>query len=380
MDLDWSPDGQKIAYADNSQSTYVINLKTGVAKRVAGNKVYGPAGLTDMRHAWSPDSRWLAYTANTQSLVETLFLYNVEQDKSYRVTDGLSEVAEPAFDRSGKYLYVFASTDAGPLQDWFSQATLDFRRTRNIYAVVLRKDLPNPLAKESDEEKVIVVRDSSRRDSTSRADSAGGANVRLAPAAPARESGNVTRVDFEGLENRILALPIPAADLSSLEAGEAGQVYYLRATDNQRALHRYDLAKRKDEVVIPNVGGYLLSADGKKVLYQQAANWFISPAAKVAPNEGKLAVADIEVRIDPRAEWTQIFNEAWRINRDYFYAPNMHGVDWEANRKKYAQFLPDAATKADVNRIIQWMMSELSVGHHRGGGGDRLASPKVVPG
>lgn len=380
MDLDWSPDGQKIAYADNSQSTYVLNVKTGVAKRVAGNKVYGPAGLTDMRHAWSPDSRWLAYTANTQSLVETLFLYNVEQDKSYRVTDGLSEVGEPAFDRSGKYLYVFASTDAGPLQDWFSQATLDFRRTRNIYAVVLRKDLPNPFAKESDEEKVVVVRDSTRRDSTSRADSAGVANVRLAPAAPTREPGNVTRVDFDGLENRILALPIAAAELSSLEAGEAGQIYYLRATDNQRALHRYDLAKRKDEVVIPNVGGYLLSADGKKMLYQQSGNWFISAAAKVTPNEGKLAVADVEVRIDPRAEWTQIFNEAWRINRDYFYAPNMHGVNWEENRKKYAQFLPDAATKADVNRIIQWMMSELSVGHHRGGGGDRLATPKVVPG
>jgi tricorn protease len=379
-DLDWSPDGQKIAYADNSQSTYVIDLKSGAAKLVAGNKVYGPAGLTDMTHAWSPDSRWLAYTANTQSLVETLFLYNVEQDKSFRVTDGLSEVAQPAFDRSGKYLYVFGSTDAGPLQDWFSQATLDFRRTRNIYAIVLRKDIPNPLAKESDEEKVVVVRDSTRRDSSSRADSAKGANVRVMPAPPKGEAGNVTRIDLEGIESRILALPVAAAELTGLQAGEAGQVYYVRNTDNRGALHHYDLSKRKDETLLPELNAYRLTADGKKMLYLQGGSWFISPVAKVTPNEGKLAVADIEVKIDPRAEWAQIFNEAWRINRDYFYAPNMHGVNWEANRKKYAQFLPDASTKADVNRVIQWMMSDLSVGHHRGGGGDRLVTPRVVPG
>ncbi len=380
-ELDWSPDGQKIAYADNSQSTYVLDLKTGVAKLVGSNKVYGPAGLTNMTFGWSPDSKWLAYTANTQSLVTTLFLYNVADDKSTRVTDGLSEVGQPAFDRSGKYLYVFGSTDAGPLQDWFSQANLDFRRTRNIYAIVLRKDLPNPLAKENDEEKVVVVRDSSaRRDSMPRGDSAKPANVRLAPVAPGRDATGATRVDFEGIEFRILALPIAASDLVGLAAGEAGQVYYVRNSDSRGALHHYDLAKRKDELLAPEVNGYTLSADGKKVLYQTGPNWFISPVAKITPNEGKLAIADVDVKIDPRAEWSQIFNEAWRINRDYFYAPNMHGVNWIENRKKYAQFLPDATTKADVNRIIQWMMSELSVGHHGGGGGDRLTAAKVVPG
>jgi tricorn protease len=100
----------------------------------------------------------------------------------------------------------------------------------------------------------------------------------------------------------------------------------------------------------------------------------------VQPNEGRVAVAEVDVRIDPRTEWAQIFDEAWRINRDYFYAPNMHGVDWDANKTKYAQFLPHATTKGDVNRIIQWMMSELSVGHHRGGGGDRLDPPAMIPG
>ncbi|HKG94652.1 MAG TPA: PDZ domain-containing protein [Gemmatimonadaceae bacterium] len=383
--LDWSPDGRKIAYEDNSQSTYVLDLASGAAKRVGGNRIYVPEGLSGMSHAWSPDSRWLAYTVSTQALVNTLFLYDVQQDRSTRVTDGLSEVTEPAFDASGKYLYVFGSTDAGPVQDWFSQASLDYRRTRTIYAIVLRKDLPNPLARESDEERVIVVPDSSaRRDSAQRGDSSGGAprggNVRLAPPAPRAAPGAATRVDFDGIEYRILALPLQAAELSALKAGEAGQIYYVRTTDGRGELRHYDLAKRKDETLIPQVALYTLSGDRKKVLYRQGQSWFVSPVAKVMPNEGRLAVADVEVRIDPRAEWGQIFNEAWRINRDYFYAPNMHGVDWEANRKKYAPFLADATTKGDVNRIIQWMMSELSVGHHRGGGGDRLNPPANVPG
>lgn len=372
QDLTWSPDASHIAYRDNSMSTYVIDVRSGVAKLVGSNKVYGVAGV-NMTHAWSPDSKWIAYTANIKSLVTQLSVYNVAEDKSYRVTDGLSDVSTPAFDKSGKYLYIFASTDAGPVQDWFSLATVDYRRTRNIYAIVLANTTGNPLAKESDEEKVVVTRDSTSLSDSTRA-------PRLTPPAPPRGGSTATRIDLDGIENRILALPIPGSDLSALSTGDAGQIYYLQRVDNRNSLHHYDLSKRKDEVLIPQLNGYEISADAKKVLYGVGNNFFVSPIAKVNANEGRLAVADVEVKIDPRAEWTQIFNEAWRINRDYFYAPNMHGVNWDANRKKYAQFLPDASTKGDVNRIIQWMMSDLAVGHHRGGGGDRLNAATVVPG
>ena len=206
-------------------------------------------------------------------LASSLFLYSVDQDKSTRVTDGLSEVTQPAFDKSGKYLYAFASTDAGPLQDWFAQSNLDFRRTRSVYVVVLRKDLPNPLAKESDEEKVIAKRDSARRDS---------ARV-IQAGAPAADAGTraadppLMRIDFDGIEYRIVALPIPAAELSGLTAGDAGQVYFVRETDGKNVLHRYYLNKRKDETVLPEVDQYELSADSKKILYRQARNWFVVP-------------------------------------------------------------------------------------------------------
>src|SRR4029079_2127309 len=273
QDLDWSPDGTHIAYADNSMSTYVIDVKTGVAKIAGSNKVYGPAGLVDMTHAWSPDSKWLAYTANTKSLVTALSVYNVAEDKSYRVTDGLSEVSTPRFDKRARHLYIFASTDAGPLQDWFSLATADYRRTRNVYAIVLRSDVANPVAKESDEERVVVTRDTTRRDSTS-ADSAS-RGARTAPAAP-RGTGAV-RIDLDGIENRILAMPIAAGDLSQLSTGDAGQVYYIQRVDGRGSLHHYDLSKRRDEVLIPQLGTYELSADDKKILYNNGQNFFVSP-------------------------------------------------------------------------------------------------------
>ena len=125
-----------------------------------------------------------------------------------------------------------------------------------------------------------------------------------------------------------------------------------------------------------------MSADGKKLLYrerQQLVDRADDEEDRAGGRADQRSTA-IEVRIDPRAEWKQIFDEAWRINRDYFYAPNMHGVDWEQQHEKYAAFLPHVATRADLNRVMQWMSSELSVGHHNVGGGDALAEPKTVPG
>jgi tricorn protease len=373
--LRWSPDSQKVAYTDNAQALWVLDVKGGTPpQKIGAARVYGP--ISTLSFAWSPDSRWVAYTVNTQALAMTLSVYSLEQGRSFPISDGLAEVAEPVFDRSGRYLYLFGSTDAGPVLDWFAQSTAENRRTRSLYLVVLRNDLPSPLARESDEEKL--------RPSTPAADKpASGAEK------PSTASVEPVRIDFEGIEYRILDLPVPGGDLSNLEPGEANQIYYLRASGAPpqgpgaplARLHRFDLAKRQDEMLLENVRGFQVSADGKKLLYAGRDNWSITALGpKVNPSEGRLAVADLEVRIDPRVEWAQIFDEAWRINRDYFYAPNMHGVDWPAMKKKYAALVTDVAVRSDLNRVIQWMSSELSVGHHRGGGGDRLETPRTIPG
>lgn len=374
FDPKWSPDASHIAYVDNSQTVFVLDLKSGTPKKLGSNRVYTPAPV--IAYSWSPDSRWLAYTVGSQPLATSLFVYNVADGKSTQVTDGLSAVTEPVFDRSGKYLFVLASTDAGPTLDWFAQSSTNLPSTASIYAIVLRKDIPNPVARESDEESARSDVGGERSDTVSaqRPDTSATRTANRA----ARTS---VSIDFDGIEQRIVVLPIPAANLNTLRTGDAGMIFYRRTADGSSSLRRYDLAKRKDDTFLPNVGGYEISADGKKILYAVQGSWFIAGTASAPPaGQGRLATAEVEVKIDPRAEWAQVFDEAWRINRDYFYAPNMHGVDWAAAKRKYQPLLADAASKADVNRVIQWMMSELSVGHHRSGGGDRLVTPRTVPG
>ena len=375
----WSPDSQKIAYFDNSQSVYWLDVKSGVSKKVAQQPTYGPVIV--ISYSWAPDSKWLAYAMDNEAGITTVYAYSIEQAKSFQVSDGLSDVRSPDFDKSGKYLYFLGSTDAGPVKDWFAQSNADMNATSGIYLAVLRNDIPSPLAKESDEEKAAAE----KKDEPKADDKAPAAATSAPAASPspadAKKKEDPFRIDFPGLEYRILDLPIVPADLTHVQAGLANQVFYLKRVDGKTSLNRYDLTTRKNEVIVNEANDYVISADGKKLLYRNGENWAIVATAKKAePAEGKLAVDGIEVRVDPRAEWKQIFDEAWRINRDYFYAPNMHGVDWAKQRDKYAAFLPHVATRPDLNRLLQWMSSELAVGHHNVGGGDIRAEVKNVPG
>ena len=376
----WSPDSQKLAYFDNALTIYWLDVKSGAAKKVAMQPIYGPVVLVS--YAWSPDSKWLAYAMDNNALITTVYAYSTEQGKSFQVSDGMSDVRDPQFDKSGKYLYFFASTDAGPVKDWFAQSNADMRLTSGIYLAVLQNDLPSPIAKESDEEKPTPEKPAGgEKPATEKP-------AELLQDKPAdKPAAKPFRIDFEGLEYRILDLPIPAGELSSLQVGSAGQIYYLKTVDNTTSLNRYDLNARKNETVVPsvtvapNILSYVVSADAKKLLYRSGPNWSIVPTNRaIQPAEGRIAVDSIDVRIDPQAEWKQIFDEAWRINRDYFYAKNMHGVDWPKQKEKYGAFLPHVATRADLNRVMQWMFSELSVGHHNVGGGDSLTEPRNVPG
>ncbi|HEY3384617.1 MAG TPA: PDZ domain-containing protein [Vicinamibacterales bacterium] len=366
----WSPDSKKVAYTDNAWSLFWIDLATGVSKKVASEPIYGPLGT--LAPAWAPDSKWMAYTLNTRTYIQQVYVYSLDQEKSFAVTDGLSDVSEPVFDASGKYLYFFGSTDAGPVKDWFAMSNADMQVTSALYLAVLRKDLPSPLAKESDEEK--------KKDDKP-ADKPGEKPTDKSAEKPSVPTATAVTIDLEGLANRILAVPLPSGDLGNLEVGEANQIFFLRTIDNKAALHHYDLATRKDETLLPEVATYVISADGKKILYRSGTTWATGPAkGKIEPGQGRMNVEAIEVKVEPRAEWPQIFEEAWRINRDYFYDPTMHGVDWAAMRKKYAVFLPDLAVRDDLNRVMQWMCSELGVGHHRVGGGDVRTEPTTVPG
>ncbi len=364
----WSPDSQKISFADNAWTLYWIDLKTGAMKKIESEFLYGPMRIMAVNSVWSPDSKWIAFTLNTAAYIQKVYVYSLEKDKSYEITDGMSDVSDPVFDEGGKYLYFFASTDAGPVKQWFDMSNADMNMTRALYLTVLRKGIPSPLAKESDEEK--------------------GEEKKEKPEKKEAKASEPFSIDLEGINYRILTLPIPEGSYWNLQAGKEGEIYYIEAPSESRGpfgretkLHKYDINSRKDEVILTGVNSYVVSADKKKILYVSGNAWFIAPlGAQIKPGQGKLNTDAIEILIDPRIEWQQIFHEAWRINRDYFYATNMHGADWKAMREKYAAFLPHLSCRSDLNRVIQWMCSELAVGHHRVGGGDTVDEPKSVPG
>jgi tricorn protease len=364
----WSPDSRKLAFVDNAMSLFWINLDNGTVKKIATEPQYGPTNLRTLHAAWSPDSRWIAYALGTKSNYHALYAYDVTTDKSKAITDGLSDAVEPVFDAGGKYLYFAASTDAGPVNQWFAQSNNDMRLQRSLYMAVLKKGTPSPLKRESDEEKGKDKEPEKKPDA----------------------KPDPVVIDFDGIDQRILALPVPAGVHSRLQAGAAGQLFYLEsppapprdATPRGGALKRFDLAKRKSETVLEGVADYHLSADGKKALvFTPPESWAIVDAAgKPEPGKGKLNIDAIEVRVEPRAEWTEILDEAWRMNRDYFYDPNMHGADWKVVKKKYEAFLAHLATRGDLDRVIRMMLSELAVGHSGTGPGERLHERKTVPG
>jgi tricorn protease len=373
----WAPDGQKIAYVDNSQSLYWIDLKNGKAKKIASEPNYGPAGLLTLRPAWSPDSKWIVYALGNKAAYHTVYAYELAADKSRPITDGLGDALDPVFDSGGKYLYFLSSTDAGPVNQWFAQSNADMRILRTPYLVVLQKGVASPLARESDEEK---GNKDEKKDETDKKD-----GVKKEKKEPVK-----VVIDFNDLNARIVALPISAADLSDLQAGAEGQLFYLERTPapprtagrRGSTLKRFDLSKRKEEKVLEGIDEYHLSGHGKKALVlQPPETWsIVEVTAKAATEKGNLKIDAIEVRVEPRKEWPQIFDEAWRINRDYFYDPGMHGADWNAMKEKYAVFLPHLATRGDLDRVIRWMLSELAVGHSYLGSGERRYESKPIAG
>lgn len=376
----WSPDSKKVAFSDKRLNLWYVDIEKGTPVKVASSGADRQLG-----QAWSPDSRWLAYHSMLKSWTHAVFVYSVEEAKSYQVTDGLSDALNPQFDKGGKYLYFTASTDIGPTNGGLDMSVLPVHPTRSVYLAVLRKTDPSPLAPESDEEK--VAEEEKKPDAAKPADKP--ADAAAAKPAEKKEPIKVT-IDFENIGQRIIALPIPNREFVGIIAGKANTLFLGEGPAvNVNAppmgpvgatLHKFDLEKRKFEKVLDNVMGFDVSANGEKMLYRQGQNWFIAPtAAPPKPGEGRIRTEEMEVYIDPQAEWAQMYREAWRIQRDFFYAPNYHGLDLKAAEKRYEPYLAGVAHREDLNYLFTDMLNELTVGHMFIRGGD-TPDPKPVPG
>jgi len=382
----WSPDSKKIAYRDKHLTLWFVDIEKAAPVKVDTTSYYSPPFVWDF--TWSPDSRWLTYSKEVQSHMNVVMVYSLETGKATQVTDGLSDAKFPVFDKSGKYIFFTASTDVGLTPGWLNMSSMDRPVTRSVYVMVLRKDLPSPLAPESDEEKGKEEEKAEKKDEKKPEEKKGAeqaadtAKDKEKPKEPEK-----VNIDFDNIGQRILALPIPAKNYRDLAAGKEGMIYLLETPvfyfRYSRAegwtLHKFDLEKRKFEKFLDNVNGFVISANGEKILYASGQNWTIAPTTGPAePGKGLLRTAEMEVSIEPRVEWKQMYHEVWRIERDFFYDPNAHGLNIPAAEKKYSVFLDGLASRQDLNYLFEEMLGELTCGHVFVGGGD-LPEVKPVP-
>jgi len=389
-DLAWSPDSKKVAFTDAGRSMYIVDVATGKATVIDTDRMAHPE--RSMVPVWSPDSRFIAYARQLPNQYRGIMIYSLEDSRTRQVTDGLSDAVAPAWDKSGKYLYFMASTDLALNTGWLDLSSLERPFRRGVYFAVLACDLPSPLLPESDDEKPAAddgkaAGKEGDKDAGKTAGKGGGKDGDKSgdkDADAKKDAPSPVTIDFEGIGQRILALPIPVRNYLALAAGAEGVVFVAEAPlpfpdpanpQPTFTLHRWDLAKRKSAPFLADLRNFEVSGDGKKVLYRSAAGWGIVPAdGDPKPGDGALKM-ELRMPIDPPAEWAQIYREAWRFERDFFYVPNHHGADWNAVGERYAAWVPDVRHRTDLGYLINLMGGEHGVGHHFVSGGDTPRPP-----
>ncbi len=365
FELGWSPDSKKLVYTDKRLNVWYLDLDHPTPVKVDTDTYFD--FFPGLNPSWSPDSRWIVYTKLLKNRMRAVFVYSLDTGKATQLTDGMSNAQHAVFDKSGKYIYFTASTNSGPANFFLDMSSDTHQVTSSVYLAVLRKDVPSPLAPQSDEEPVAAP-----------APAQAAPNPSAKP--PANSAGEAVQIDFDQIGQRILALPIPAADYTDLQAGKAGEIFLLQTSPDthQSTLLKFSLSTREPTPLLAGIEGASVSFNGEKFLYQQGNKWGIaSTAAPAKPGEGLLGMDAMQVWVVPREEWNQMYRETWRIERDYFYASNYDGLDIDSAQKEYARYLPGIMCRQDLNYLFREMLGKLSTMHMFIGGGD-IPSPTPV--
>ncbi|MBB4844294.1 tricorn protease [Paucibacter oligotrophus] len=373
--LAWSPDGQRLIYQDNHLNLYSLSLSPavgasgfGTAQRIASSPRRGPFDV-----AFSPDSRWLAYTLRGENHFSQIRLHEFASGKEVAVGDGLAHAGNPVFSSNGEALYFTASTNSGITQVGLDMSTRERPQRLGIYAAVLAADGKSPLLpKNGDEGEPKKAQD--KKDEVK------------PPIKP-------TRVDASGLNERIVGLPVPERNYAALSVAADGALFYL---DRRQAgasldapdkrgqegaeLYRFDFEEREAKSLRQGLEGYEISPDGKKLLLRGAKASLEIADAGPKLDAKPVDTAALRMRVNPREEWRQIFDETWWMQKEYFYDPKLHGLDWDAVYARYLPLLDHVQTREDLNELLVEMIAELQVGHNRVSGGDVHQEAKVAVG
>ncbi|MEZ5307112.1 MAG: PDZ domain-containing protein [Pyrinomonadaceae bacterium] len=359
----FSPDGKSIAFTDKRLNIWILSIENGAMTKVDTNTYENP--FRTMSPEWSPDSKWLVYCKQMKNRLSAVHVYSVADKKSTLITDSIGDARGAVFDRGGKYIYFVASTNSGPTSGWLDMSSFPFQVTRSAYAIVLDSKDPSPLAPESDEEKV--------KDPNAK------------PEAPQPKKDVEVKIDFEGIGQRIVDLPMPARDYGGVVAATPGSFYISETVPASGTgpsapgvtIHKFDFSSKKAQQALTNIVAFDVSYDGTNMLYSQfPGRWTIAPTNRpIKPGDGALNTNSMEVFVKPREEWDQMYREAWRIQRDFFYDPGFHGNNLKTLEARYRPYLANIVTRNDLNYLFREMLGNLTIGHHNSGGGD---SPNAV--
>jgi tricorn protease len=367
----WAPNGNNIAFVDDRLRIRVIWLDSGEIMTADTDGLL--ASRTAPGPVWSPDSRWLAYARSFPNHLRRIVVWSLETGEARPVTDAMAHAVSPAWDRDGRHLWFLASTELGRAAGWANTSSIGASPRFGAYVTVLRADDPSPFMLRSSEEPAAGAAAAAPADTGA---AAGGTGARAGSTA-ARDA--TVRIDFAGIERRIVPLPMPVRAYASLLAGPTASAFLGEQVDGQTGLvlHKFTLASREAQEFARGATRVAVSGDGNKLMFQAGGQWRVVETGRPPDaTSGRLAV-DLQARIDPRAEWRQIFEESWRYQRDFFYDPGTHGADWDAVWERYEPLMAHVRHRSDLNYVIDQVNGELAVGHSFVRGGDMPELPSA---
>ena len=378
--LFWSGDSKKIAYINYLQEIQVLTVASGDITTIDKTDINPYPALTGFRLNWSADNNWIAYSKAVANLNTAIYAYSLTDKKLFQLTSGFYNDVDPNFDPGGKYLFFQTDRKLQPLYSSLDNTWIYPNTTQIAYAS-LDPSTKSLLVARNDEVKIVAdTTENKKPAATEKPATADKSAAKATPAAP--ESSKAMVVKPELFEARVQVLPVPAGNLGTIAALE-GKLIYQRypnsgSSGETPALYMYDIEKREEKRVIGNVNGYVVSRDGKSVLVMQDNSMGIIKPEPDQKIEKPLNTAAMQMNLNPKEEWNEIFNDTWRRYRDFFYDPSMQQVDWNEIRKQYSALLDNAITRWDVLNIQQEMIAELAAGHTyaRGGGDIEIGSSR----
>ncbi len=355
--LEWSFDSKKILFNDKKLRLQMVDIETKKVSTITTSEAWE---ITDFN--FSPDNKWIVYAKPEVETMSKIYLYSIEEAKTFEITDGWYESSSPIFSEDGKYIFFVSERNFSPTysQTEWNHAYFDMAK---LYFVTLSKETKSPFAPKSDEVKTETKTEENKSDKENKKES--------------KEIKSI-KIDVDGIKNRNIEIPTSAGSYYNL-AVAPNKIFYIRKTssDSKSKAYFYDLEKQK-ETELGEINGFRISSDMKQMLVNNENNYSIIelPNSKIETKE-KLILSEMKIHLDKHQEWKQIFNEAWRQMRDFFYDPNLHGNDWETIKKTYEPLVEFVNHRADLTYIIGEMIGELNIGHAYVGGGEMPKAERI---